>query len=112
MKEQLDILLSLQELDKAIDELEVKKAEIPVKLGILSVGFKIETGWMAKFKKRAGKFAKEKKFCEIDLESKNTNLKKFQTQLYQVKSNKEYSAIQLEIQIQNLKWKKMKKKFL
>ena len=25
MKEQLDILLSLQELDKAIDELEVKK---------------------------------------------------------------------------------------
>ena len=32
------------------------------------------------------------------MESKSTNLKKFQAQLYQVKSNKEYSAIQLEIQ--------------
>ncbi|MEK6647151.1 MAG: C4-type zinc ribbon domain-containing protein [Candidatus Firestonebacteria bacterium] len=112
MKEQLDILLSLQELDKAIDELEVKKAEIPVKLESYQLDLKLKQDGWQNSKKELENLQKEKKFCEIDLESKNTNLKKFQTQLYQVKSNKEYSAIQLEIQNTKLEVEENEEKIL
>ena len=63
---------------------------------------------MAKFKKELENLQKEK-ILRNRFGIKNTNLKKFQTQLYQVKSNKEYSAINWRYKIQNLKWKKMKK---
>jgi len=40
----------------------------------------------------------KRKEKELDLESRETNIKKLQTQLYQMKTNKEYTAMQQEIE--------------
>jgi predicted nucleic acid-binding Zn-ribbon protein len=97
LKQKLELLLELQEIDIKIDELESKKTEIPHMLDEQKMNIKSKQDEGMLIKKENEELQKSRKMLEIELESKNGELKKLQSQLYSVKTNKEYSAIQQEI---------------
>lgn len=97
-EEQINLLIKLQGIDsqlyrlrrelqakpKLIEELEVKRDE--EQSAVKTIEEKIKVLQMKR---------KEK---EIDLQEKEANVKKLQLQLFQVKTNKEYQAMQHEIE--------------
>ena len=97
MKQTIDLLFQLQELDDEIDDLRSEEDALPQqKLDLESQLHEIETRVKA-HKQESLDLAKLRKEKEIDLESIGGKKGKFQGQLYQVKSNREYDALQHEI---------------
>lgn len=97
MKDQLIELLKLQELDTKIDELEVIKTDIPMRLDNQRLNVQFALDEVSKAKKQLEEAQKNKKLQELEMESKNEEIKKLQNHLYSVKDNKQYSAILQEI---------------
>jgi predicted nucleic acid-binding Zn-ribbon protein len=98
VKEQIDILVQLQKLDARIydlhRELEQKPPEIESLRQILQGKENAVKAGEEKLKSQKVKL----KEMELDLKVKEENVKKLQIQLYQVKTNKEYSLMQKEIE--------------
>ncbi len=95
--EQIKILVELQKIDGEIYQLKKALSAHP------SLQKKIE---LESEKKKAGLKATEEeskriqlkqKEKEVDLQSKEDKIKKMQSQLYQLKSNREYTTMDLEI---------------
>jgi predicted nucleic acid-binding Zn-ribbon protein len=97
MKDTIELLFALQQLDDEIDDLRADEEAIPGKKDELAaeVG-EIETK-LKVLKQEALDLAKLRKEKEIDLEAASQKKAKFQGQLFQVKSNREYEALQHEI---------------
>jgi predicted nucleic acid-binding Zn-ribbon protein len=97
MKETIDLLFALQQLDDEIDDLRDDEEAIPEKKEELrSEVSEIETRLKA-FKQESLDLAKVRKDREVELETASQKKAKFQVQLFQVKSNREYEALQHEI---------------
>jgi predicted nucleic acid-binding Zn-ribbon protein len=97
MKDTLDILFRLQKLDDAIDALEKERDEIPghkeeIDRKLAEMQQAIET-----VKGEAVGVSKLRDEKENDLREIGGKVSKFQSQLYQVKTNREYEALQHEI---------------
>ncbi len=98
VEEQLGLLIKLQALDgqlygllrareikpKLIEDLELRRNE--EQAAVKTIEEKIKANQMKRREK------------ELDLQTKEGNVKKLQTQLYQLKSNKEYQTMQHEIE--------------
>ncbi|MFH1824731.1 MAG: C4-type zinc ribbon domain-containing protein [Candidatus Firestonebacteria bacterium] len=97
LKNELELLLKLQEMDTRIDELEGKKTEIPQILDEQKLNIKDKQDKEIIIKKENEELQKSKKMIELELGSKNSEMIKLQSQLYSVKTNKEYSAVQQEM---------------
>ena len=97
MKEKLKELLDVQEIDKSIALLIQKKEALPAELEKFAEALKIEESRKKNLEEENLSLVKERRQKERDLEAKNETRKKFQDQLYQVKTNKEYSALMEEI---------------
>lgn len=97
MIEKLAVLYELQLIDNQLDELEELRGDLPaavndLKQQIETIGNQIE----AKDDEKKKSLNKRKQNDE-DVERLKANLKKFKTQLYQVRNNKEYDALTKEI---------------
>lgn len=97
MRDTIDLLFALQQLDDEIDDLRADEEAIPEKKEELAreVGG-IETRLKA-FKQETLDLAKLRKEKELELDASSQKKGKFQGQLFQVKSNREYEALQHEI---------------
>ena len=97
MKDTLDILFRLQKLDDEIDALEKEKATIP--RGKEEIDGKLEEMDQAiqKIKDESKDITKLRDEKETDLREIGGQIEKFQGQLYQVKTNREYESLQHEI---------------
>jgi len=97
MKDTIELLFALQQLDDEIDDLRADEEAIPERKDELAaeVG-EIETRLKA-FKQEALDLAKLRKDKELELDGSSQKKAKFQGQLFQVKSNREYEALQHEI---------------
>ncbi len=97
MLKEIEQLLPLQELDREIYFLRSKLDEYPPQIEKLNR----EIEAILEEKKDRAKGLEQKKIAhkelELELGKKESDLKKFQSQLFQVKTNKEYSALQEEI---------------
>lgn len=98
IKEQIGILIKLQALDIEIFKLkrekEVKPREIePIQLHINSLNSQLKE---SEEKLKALQVRQKEK--EIDLQTKEADVKKLTLQLYSVKTNKEYAAMQKQIE--------------
>lgn len=97
MIEDLKLLAQLQALDSQIDEREEKKAELPKRL----IPFKEEieriNRELREAKGELEDLQKKRRHEERELEAREIELKKYQSQLYQVKDNKAYAALEEEI---------------
>ena len=98
LKEEIRKLIELQELDSRIHSLlHNKDEEIPSKLEELKNNFNEKKNLLSSFEEKVKQLQLRRKDKELDLFAKEENVKKAQSQLYQLKTNKEYQAKLVEI---------------
>jgi predicted nucleic acid-binding Zn-ribbon protein len=97
MQEELKPLLELQEIDIKIQELDKNIALVPG--DILELRKKVAEieKKLAEVEAKLGETEKESRHHERLLQAKENELNKYRSQMYEVKTNKEYSALMIEI---------------
>jgi predicted nucleic acid-binding Zn-ribbon protein len=98
LNEQLQLLRKLQEVDLEIKAIEADKQHYPMEINNLDEEL---TSAREVFKERGEKIElleKERRQKEGDLELEQERMKRAQSKLYEVKTNKEYQALLAEIE--------------
>jgi len=90
-------LLELQAIDSEIYTLRYEKESKPREIDELQASFEEKKQHLAGLEKNSLDLHKQRKDIELELGSKEETIKKLQTQLYQLKTNKEYQAMLKEI---------------
>ncbi len=97
IKEALEKLLALTSADVALDDLARREVEARARLASLKAALEAFREQVKEEKKQLDEVMKEKKLVELDVMSREDQIKKYSTQMYDVKTNKEYTAMQDEI---------------
>ena len=97
LKEQIRLLSKLQTIDTEIYSLNKEKRSKPEEIKALELAFEEKKKALSESEKTLLDLQKQKKEREIELGSKEEAAKKLQTQLYQLKTNKEYQAMMQQI---------------
>ena len=97
LEEQIKLLVEMQGLDTQIFKLEGELTAIPLEIKKMEEDFKEKTANLKKLEEGLKALQVKRKEREGDLESKEGTIKKYQIQLYQLKTNKEYATMQEEI---------------
>lgn len=97
MNPTLQTLVDLQEVDSVILDLQRQMEEFPVLMQRLDQQLEEHEQSLAEIRTRLDEQEKLRRSKERDVESRNEQIKKYQSQLLQVKTNKEYSALLNEI---------------
>ena len=98
MIENLRRLVRLQDLMLSIDALNEKIAAVPVEVARLEKDLLAVDAEVVKEKAALGELQKERRRLEMELMGVETRIQKYQSQLADVKTNKEYQAILHEIE--------------
>ena len=96
--DQLKALLELQGLDAQLYQLKARRQNIPQQAALLQAQSKEASAALQMLEQQYKGLEVKRNQMEIDLGQKEAQIKKLQGQLFQVKTNKEYSAIQREIE--------------
>lgn len=91
-------LVSLQEIDKRLMELELLKGDLPDQIENLKTRLFNVQEQLSTNRQELESVKKQNRTIEIDIQCLADKLKKYQEQLYSVKTNKEYDAITSEIE--------------
>lgn len=97
MQSLLDILLSLQKLDIRLNELEGIRGDLPQKVDNLKTDLEQASSDLKLHIQELKGAELEQKKSNADIKVEKTKLEKYQDQLYQVSTNREYDAITTEI---------------
>jgi predicted nucleic acid-binding Zn-ribbon protein len=97
LKAELGNLLKLQGVDTEIYALKGEKEAKPAQIKALEDAFEAKKESMAQLEKKLLDLQKQRKDAEGELAQKEEAAKKLQTQLYTLKTNKEYSAMLQQI---------------
>jgi hypothetical protein len=98
LKEEVRKIVQLQEIDSQIyDLVQEKDIEIPEKLNKIKDEVKEKEKTLSVFEDKVKQLQLKRKDKELELASREENVKKAQSQLYQLKTNKEYQAKLSEI---------------
>jgi len=97
IQEQIKFLIELQKLDTQILKIEDDLSSIPEKIKTLESDFSAKSSNLKKHEDNIKSLQLKRKEKEGELQSKEESIKKFTSQMHQVKTNKEYSALQEEI---------------
>lgn len=93
LKSQLSNLIQLQSVDTQIYSLNEEKTAKPDEFKVLEASFEEKKQNLAVLEKKLLDYQKQKKEHELELGSKEESARKLQTQLYSLKTNKEYHAM-------------------
>lgn len=99
LERQLELLTRLQAIDSEVDQLEEKKREIPKEIDQLAKGLEAFAKELETLKNHIDELNKLRRKKEGGVELEREVLKKAQVKLLEVKTNKEYSAMLKEIEI-------------
>ena len=97
MAEQLDLLKQLQTIDGELYRLRKQQREKPKELEQVATQVAQQEARLKVSTERLNALQLSQKEKEMDLQTREANAKKLQGQLFQVKTNKEYTALQHEI---------------
>jgi hypothetical protein len=97
LKSQIISLIKLQKIDSEIYALKAEKESKPEQIKTLDAAFEEKKQRLASLDKKNLDLQKLKKDKELELASKEEAAKKLQSQLYQLKTNKEYQAMLQQI---------------
>lgn len=97
MREQLEFLSRLQEIDDQLSALERSKGDYPERIEQLEGELAERLGHQASVGERRAELQKEQRRLERQIKDHNARLEKEQVRLGEVKTNKEWDAIQKEI---------------
>jgi predicted nucleic acid-binding Zn-ribbon protein len=95
---QLRTLIDLQAVDSRIGALEADVAKLPVQIAAIHAAVDEAKKAVDTAKTRLDAARKSQRAREKDLEDNRVKRQKYEGQLYQVKTNKEYSAVLVEIE--------------
>lgn len=98
MRNDLLRLLELQGIDSQIDELDQSKEEYPARIEALQEGLLDTQARIQSQQEQLEELEKRRRHHERELAHVEEELKRHRARLYEVKTNKEYDAIQQEIQ--------------
>jgi predicted nucleic acid-binding Zn-ribbon protein len=98
LKAQLNNLIRLQTVDSEIYILNREKEAKPQEIKSLEESFEQKKQSLATLEKNLLDLQKQRKERELELASKEEEAKKLQTQLYSLKTNKEYQTMLQQIQ--------------
>jgi predicted nucleic acid-binding Zn-ribbon protein len=98
LKAQLEILVKLQAIDTEIYNLKAEKEAKPQQLKEIEALFEEKKQKLASLEKNLLDLQKQRKDKELELASKEESGKKLQSQLYSLKTNKEYQVMLQQIQ--------------
>ena len=112
MKEELKTICRIQVLDADVYAARQRLEAIPQELNELNLKEQEGAGAMREVGQKLAESAKVKKAGELDLESATAALRKLHVQLPQVKTNKEYTAMQHEIEQGKVKISEIEEKIL
>ena len=98
MKEVLERLVVLQKVDQKLRELESLRGDLPHQVEILKQDVNKTDSELQNRKNQLIDFHKEKGVLELEIEELESRQQKYQEQLYQVKNNREYDAVSMEIE--------------
>lgn len=97
LKSQIGHLVSVQTIDSEIYALKEEKESKPQEIQQLETSFQEKKQHLATLETKILDLQKQRKENEIELASKEENMKKLQTQLYSLKTNKEYQTMLQQI---------------
>lgn len=97
LKEQINVLVKLQELDSEIYALENEKAAKPQELEALTASFEAKKQGLVEIEKLSLQAQKLRKEKELELAANTEAIKKLQGQIFSLKTNKEFQAMQQQI---------------
>ena len=97
MKKQLEILIQMQKLDTIIGEKNILTKELPQQLNSLKQSLKEADETVAATKSELEENLKDQKLKELDIADNNTKIAKYKNQLLTIETNKEYKALNSEI---------------
>ncbi|MCX5712518.1 MAG: C4-type zinc ribbon domain-containing protein [Candidatus Omnitrophica bacterium] len=97
LKNQILSLTAIQKLDTEIYSLKAEKTAAPERLKTIEAAFEEKKQGLAALEKKLLDFQKTRKDRELELASKEEGVKKLQTQLYSLKTNKEYQTMLQQI---------------
>ena len=103
MNEVITLFHKISGVDRRIYELSEQVEKIPSRLQDLEEGLKAEERTADEERLGLEKAQGNRKALEIEVVSNNEHLKRYQAQLFQVKTNKEYSALLAEIEAHKVK---------
>ena len=95
---QLETLIALQDLDAKITGLEAEAARLPRQIDAIQTALNEARKLAETVKAKLDATKKDLRTKEKDLEVANVKRQKLEARLYEVKTNKEYSAVLLEIE--------------
>jgi uncharacterized protein len=98
MQEQINFLIQLQQLDKAIETILVSSEENPRKVALIDQETQGVQETLQSFTKEMDETQKLRKGLEREVEEFGQKIKKSQVKLMEVKTNKEYRAMLTEIE--------------
>jgi predicted nucleic acid-binding Zn-ribbon protein len=98
MKESLYKLLELQEIDNEIDALEKIRRDYPSEITRIDQEMDEARRLIQEQRMKREDLEKSQRFHERELTAAMADLKKHQDRLYEVKTNREYDALQVEIE--------------
>ncbi len=98
MKETLAHLLELQEVDNALDELRRARETYPKRIDELRKELEEERTSLEELKGKLQELERQKRHYERELRRAQDELEKHKARLYEVKTNREYDAVQQEIE--------------
>ena len=98
MNGELDTLIELQSYDSKIAALETEAARLPKQIEAIQASLAEARKTVDAFKAKIDQTRKDLRGTEKDLEVHAAKRAKEETRLYEVKTNKEYSAVLLEIE--------------
>ncbi|MFA5090455.1 MAG: C4-type zinc ribbon domain-containing protein [Candidatus Omnitrophota bacterium] len=97
LKEQITNLVRLQSLDGEIYAFKQEKESKPVEIKSLETAFEEKKQHLAALEKQSLDLQKQKKEKDLELATKEDGVKKLQSQLYSLKTNKEYQTMLQQI---------------
>ncbi len=97
MYNRLKIIYQLQLIDDQLDELEEMRGDLPNTVRELEEKINSVKEDISNMEKEQKESLKKRNRNELEIEKLTENQKKFKSQLYQVRNNKEYDALTKEI---------------
>jgi len=98
LKSQISNLVRLQTIDSEIYSLRYEKESKPQEIKVIEASFEEKKKNLATLEQTLLNLQKQRKEKELELASKEEAAKKLQTQLYSLKTNKEYQTMLKQIQ--------------
>jgi predicted nucleic acid-binding Zn-ribbon protein len=98
MKEQIDILVKLQEIETESGKIKVALHDLPAKLDEIDIRLKTEEQYITDETARIAEMRKNYRNYEADVQSNLSKIEKQEEKLRTVKTNKEYHSLLKEIE--------------